>query len=161
MSGKQVPNEQIVKIARLFRDEVTLDNIPRPQLVSLCKYMGLTPYGPDVFLRSQLRRQLRAIEADDELIMKEGIDTLSLDEIKQACMERGMRASGVPAYLYKKHLVQWIDLSLKQDIPASLLILSRSFTLLERGESDAPLEALQTTIVSLAEVCHMSHCAGS
>ncbi len=62
--------------------------------------MGLTPYGPDVFLRSQLRRQLRAIEADDEAIVAEGgVDRLSIEEIKQACMERGMRASGVPAYV--------------------------------------------------------------
>jgi LETM1 and EF-hand domain-containing protein 1 len=64
------------------------------QLVSMCKYMGLAPYGPDVLLRVQLRRQLQSIEADDELIMKEGLENLSIEEIKQACIERGMRASG-------------------------------------------------------------------
>lgn len=60
----------------------------------MCKYMGLAPYGPDVLLRVQLRRQLQSIEADDELIMKEGLENLSIEEIKQACIERGMRASG-------------------------------------------------------------------
>ena len=48
-----------MSIARLFKDELTLANIARPQLVSMCQYMGLPPYGADAFLRFQLRTKLR------------------------------------------------------------------------------------------------------
>lgn len=31
-------NEDVSKFARLFKDEITLDNLPRPQLVAMCRY---------------------------------------------------------------------------------------------------------------------------
>lgn len=148
--GKRVSNTSLLEVAKLFQDEITLDNISRPQLVSLCKYMGLSPYGPDVYLRQQLRKQLRAIKSDDEIIMKEGLESLTEEEIKQACLERGMRASGVPAGTYRRNLQQWLELSLKFDIPASLLILSRAFTISEVPVT--PAEAIQNTIVSMEDV---------
>ena len=65
--GNRVSNADLLAVAKLFRDEITLDNIARPQLVSMCKYMGLTPFGPDTFLRLNLRRHLQAISNDDEV----------------------------------------------------------------------------------------------
>ncbi len=50
-SGQQVSNEEVTQIARFFQDELTLANMPRPQLVSMCRYMALQPYGSDAFLR--------------------------------------------------------------------------------------------------------------
>lgn len=49
--GQPVPTETVLRIARLFKDELTLDNIARPQLVSMCTYMGLQAYGSDTLLR--------------------------------------------------------------------------------------------------------------
>lgn len=46
-----MPTDTVLRIARLFKDELTLDNISRPQLVSMCKYMGLQTYGSDTLLR--------------------------------------------------------------------------------------------------------------
>lgn len=43
------------------QDELTMDNISRSGLVNMCRYMGLTPFGSDNFLRFQLRNKLRAI----------------------------------------------------------------------------------------------------
>jgi LETM1 and EF-hand domain-containing protein 1 len=74
--------------ARLFKDELTLANIARPQLVSMCQYMGLTPYGADAFLRFQLRTKLTAIKEDDRRILWEGVDELTMDEIREACQVR-------------------------------------------------------------------------
>jgi len=72
----------------LFKDELTLANIARPQLVSMCQYMGLTPYGADAFLRFQLRTKLTAIKEDDRRILWEGVDELTMDEIREACQVR-------------------------------------------------------------------------
>jgi hypothetical protein len=33
--GESLPNQSVLKIASLFKDELTLANIPRPQLVSM------------------------------------------------------------------------------------------------------------------------------
>ena len=47
--GEPLDNESVMKIAKHFKDELTLANISRPQLVSMCQYMGLPPYGADAF----------------------------------------------------------------------------------------------------------------
>ena len=33
--GEPLPNDSVIRMARLFKDEFTLANIPRPQLVSM------------------------------------------------------------------------------------------------------------------------------
>jgi LETM1 and EF-hand domain-containing protein 1, mitochondrial len=35
--GEFVKNEDIIKFSKLFDDEITLDNISRPQLVAMCR----------------------------------------------------------------------------------------------------------------------------
>lgn len=75
--------------AKLFNDELTLDNISRssfylltkffhllacifsnispvnlhsfdrPRLVNMCKYMGISPFGTDAYLRFMLRKRLQ------------------------------------------------------------------------------------------------------
>ena len=45
---------------------------------------------------------------------------------------------------------EWLELSLKMDIPASLLILSRSFLISEKHVT--PAEAIHSTLLSLADV---------
>jgi LETM1 and EF-hand domain-containing protein 1 len=36
-SGEQATTEELVKFSQLFEDELTLDNLSRPQLIALCK----------------------------------------------------------------------------------------------------------------------------
>ena len=74
-----------MRIAKLFQDELTLANVTRPQLMSMCQYMGLQPYGADSFLRFQLRAKLRALQEDDRRILWEGIDSLNTIELRDAC----------------------------------------------------------------------------
>ncbi|KAJ1433178.1 LETM1-like protein-domain-containing protein [Ochromonadaceae sp. CCMP2298] len=127
--GQPIPNEVVVRIARLFKDELTLNNVMRPQLVSMCQYMGLQPYGADSFLRFQLRNKLRVLQEDDKRILWEGIDSLNTVELRDACRERGMRSLGVTHFKLKKQLSEWLELSTQKHIPISLLIMSRGFML--------------------------------
>jgi LETM1 and EF-hand domain-containing protein 1, mitochondrial len=88
------------------------------------------------------------------MILWEGIDSLTLDELRKACAERGMRAIGLTEVCkcsaqgshscptlflscsvwesqagYRRQLRQWLDLSINKAVPTSLLILSRAFTI--------------------------------
>ena len=92
--GQPLPKDSVIRIARVFQDELTLANIARPQLVSLCQYMGLRPYGADAFLRFQLRAKLRSIKEDDRRIIWDGLDSLTLQEMREACTYTHMHNAG-------------------------------------------------------------------
>lgn len=147
--GEHIPNETVVRIARLFKDELTLSNVTRPQLVSMCQYMQLQPYGVDSFLRFQLRNKLRLIQEDDRRILWEGIDSLNTLELREACRDRGMRSIGITQFRLKKQLQEWLDLSTQKQVPISLLIISRAFMLNASSKTDdvsAPEQVLKSSM---------------
>ncbi|PKU43916.1 letm1 and ef-hand domain-containing protein mitochondrial isoform x1 [Limosa lapponica baueri] len=147
-TGERPSNEEILRFSKLFEDELTLDNLTRPQLVALCKLLELQSIGTNNFLRFQLTMRLRTIKADDKLIADEGVDTLTVKELQAACRARGMRALGVTEERLKEQLKQWLDLHLNQEIPTSLLILSRAMYL---PDTLSPADQLKTTLQTLPE----------
>ncbi|KAK2495948.1 hypothetical protein MC885_004653 [Smutsia gigantea] len=66
-TGERPSNEEIMRFSKLFEDELTLDNLTRPQLVALCKLLELQSIGTNNFLRFQLTMRLRSIKADDKV----------------------------------------------------------------------------------------------
>ena len=153
-SGVMMPADVIVQYAHYFQDDLTLDNMPRMQLVNMCKYMSIPPYGSDAFLRFQLRHRIRSLKEDDQRILWEGIDSLTKMELREACQERGMRSTGLSKDAYKSSLQQWLDLSVEKNVPISLLIMSRTFFLREdmfetKSESEQNLAGLADTISGL------------
>lgn len=130
-AGEPVSAEELLKFAKLFSDELTLDNLERVQLVSLCRFVGIQPFGTDPFLRARLRAHLNNIKEDDKDIQSEGMESLSEDELRQACRARGMRTpfgEGAVAFM-RDQLAEWLDWSLNRNLPSSLLLLSRAFTM--------------------------------
>ncbi|XP_032403470.1 mitochondrial proton/calcium exchanger protein isoform X2 [Xiphophorus hellerii] len=148
-SGERPSNEQIIKFSKLFEDELTLDNLTRPQLVALCRLLELQSIGTNNFLRFQLIMKLRAIHADDKLIAEEGIESMSVTEVQSACRVRGMRSLGVTEERLREQLSQWLDLHLNQQIPTSLLLLSRAMFL---PDTLSPADQLKTTLQTLPEM---------
>mmetsp|Transcript_13854 Transcript_13854/g.26098 ORF Transcript_13854/g.26098 Transcript_13854/m.26098 type:complete len:820 (-) Transcript_13854:271-2730(-) len=134
-NGEFLPPEVITRYAKYFKDELTLDNMPRMQLINMCRYMGIPPYGNDNVLRFQLRHKVRGLIEDDQRILWEGIDSLTKMELREACQERGMRSTGLSKEAYKRALQQWIDLSVNRNVPISLLVMSRTFFLQEEMTS--------------------------
>eukprot|EP00250_Pteridium_aquilinum_P012118 c20521_g1_i1 orf=1-2061(-) len=145
--GERVSNDDIIGFAKLFNDELTLDNISRSRLVSMCKYMGLQSYGTDAYLRYMLRSKLSWIKSDDRMIKEEGIESLSEPELRAACRERGMLGL-LSVEQMRIQLKDWLDLSLNHSIPSSLLILSRAFIVSGKLK---PEEAVQATLSSLPD----------
>lgn len=125
-NGKDVTGSSISRFAKFFNDELTIDGAGRPQLVAMCKYMGLSPYGHDMFLRFKLRSRLNAIKRDDMQIMWEGgVDSLTDSEVAKACRDRGIREEVSNKWM-RKQMGDWLDLSQRREIPGSLLIMSRA-----------------------------------
>ncbi|XP_045690384.1 mitochondrial proton/calcium exchanger protein isoform X1 [Phyllostomus hastatus] len=148
-TGERPSNEEILRFSKLFEDELTLDNLTRPQLVALCKLLELQSMGTNNFLRFQLTMRLRSIKADDKLIAEEGVDSLNVKELQAACRARGMRALGVTEDRLRDQLKQWLELHLHQEIPTSLLILSRAMYL---PDTLSPADQLKSTLQTLPEI---------
>lgn len=154
-AGESVNNYEITRFAQLFNDELTLDNLERIQLVNLCRFVGIPPFGTDAFLASRLRAHLARIKSDDRVIKEEGLDNLTDDELRGACRSRGMRTpygEGAVTFM-RKQLQEWLDLSLNRALPSSLLLLSRAFTMTQplsaEKKASAEYDQLKETISSL------------
>ncbi|XP_071339324.1 LETM1 domain-containing protein LETM2, mitochondrial [Trachinotus anak] len=128
-TGEQPTTKDIVRFSKLFEDELTLEHLERPQLVALCKLLELQPIGTNNLLRFQLMMQLRTIKSDDEMIAAEGVAAMSVSELQAACRSRGMRSLGLTTDQLRLQMQQWLDLHLKENVPPSLLLLSRAMYL--------------------------------
>ncbi|KFQ40519.1 hypothetical protein N332_10839, partial [Mesitornis unicolor] len=152
-SGHQPSTQEIVRFSKLFEDELTLEHLERPQLVALCKLLELQPIGTNNLLRFQLLLRLRTIKADDEMIAKEGVGGLSVSELQSACRARGMRSLGLSEEQLKEQLRQasaWLDLHLKENVPPSLLLLSRALYLIDVKPQSVPVP--QNKVGETAEI---------
>uniref|UniRef100_G3TKD6 Leucine zipper and EF-hand containing transmembrane protein 2 n=2 Tax=Loxodonta africana TaxID=9785 RepID=G3TKD6_LOXAF len=130
-TGHKPSTKEIVGFSKLFEDELTLEHLDRPQLVALCKLLELQAFGTNNLLRFQLLMKLKSIKEDDEVIAKEGVSALSVSELQAACRARGMRSLGLTEEQLRQQLTEWQDLHLKENVPPSLLLLSRTFYLID------------------------------
>ncbi|KAI8333912.1 LETM1-like protein-domain-containing protein [Chlamydoabsidia padenii] len=149
ITGEQASTEDLLNVARRFEDELTLDNLSRPQLVSMCRYMNINAFGTDNFLRFQIRNRMRQIKADDKVIQAEGIESLTIQELQAACAARGFRSMGTSPGRLRDELAQWISLHLDHHVPSTLLVLSRAFSFTDRHMTAE--EALKATFNSLPD----------
>ena len=152
-TGEAPTKDDVVKVCRMFKDDLTLDNLSRPQLVGICKYMNLNTFGTDAMLRYQIRHRMRQIKRDDKAISFEGVDSLSVPELQMACASRGLRTHGMSPSKLREDLQMWLDLRLKYNIPSTLLVLSNAYmyTSGKDKEIETQLEALTAVLSSIPE----------
>ncbi|OCF38411.1 MRS7 family protein [Kwoniella heveanensis CBS 569] len=148
-TGETPSQTDVVRVAKLFHDDISLDNLSRPQLVSMCRYMNINAFGTDNFLKHQIRNKLEKVRVDDMMIHAEGVDSLSTKELQSACQSRGIRFQGVSPARLREELEQWIELHYTNGISGVLLVLSRAFNFEQKG--DNVMESLVTTLSSLPE----------
>jgi len=152
-TGESPTPEDVIKVCKIFKDDLTLDNLSRPQLVGMCKYMNLSTFGTDQMLRYHIRHRMRQIKRDDKAIAYEKVDSLSVPELQMACSARGLKTQGVsPAHL-RDDLQTWLDLRLKHGVPSTLLVLSNAYVYAQGKDSeiDTQIEALQSVLSSIPE----------
>jgi len=154
-----VSNDDIIKFAKRFDDEITLDSLSREQLAALCRVLELNTIGTSTLLRFQLRLKLRSLATDDRVIAREGVDSLDLLELQQACKARGMRAYGLTEERLRFQLKEWIDLSLNEQVPPTLLLLSRTMLI---SDDSITTDKLKETMRVLPDAvgAHTRHAIG-
>ena len=119
--------------------------------------MNLNAFGTDSFLRSIIESKLKDLKSDDRMIEKDGVDSLTISELQNACSARGITTIGVSPARMRSELNQWLALHLVHKIPSSLLLLSAAFQTSSRiGTADSNVlegkaEALQATLSSLPQ----------
>ena len=141
-TGESPSIEDILNVAKLFDDDLTLDNLSRPQLTSMCRYMGLNAFGTDNFLRGAIRSRLLQLRRDDQAILAEGVEELSTAELQHASQSRGIRTYGVSPARLRDDLKTWIDLHLSERVSGVLLILGRAFEFDRKPGEDESSQAV-------------------
>jgi LETM1 and EF-hand domain-containing protein 1, mitochondrial len=152
-TGESPTQEDVIKVCKIFKDDLTLDNLSRPQLVGICRYMNLNTFGTDMMLRYQIRHRMRQIKRDDRAISYEGVDSLSVPELQMACASRGLRTHGVSPARLRDDLQMWLDLRLKYGVPSTLLVMSNAFMYAQGKDSEisSQIDALQAVLSSIPE----------
>ncbi|KAI9813110.1 MAG: hypothetical protein M1827_004330 [Pycnora praestabilis] len=152
-TGESPTHSDVIKVCKIFKDDLTLDNLSRPQLVGMCRYMNLNTFGTDMMLRYQIRHRMRQIKRDDRAISFEGVESLSVPEIQMACASRGLRTHGMSPGRLRDDLGMWLDLRLKYGVPSTLLVLSNAFMYTQGKDSEiaSQIDALQAVLSSIPE----------
>ncbi|KAI9720398.1 MAG: hypothetical protein M1812_002904 [Candelaria pacifica] len=152
-TGESPTQDDVIKVCKIFKDDLTLDNLSRPQLVGMCRYMNLNTFGTDMMLRYQIRHRMRQIKRDDRAISDEGVDSLSVPELQMACTSRGLRTRGMSPGRLRDDLQMWLDLRLKYGVPSTLLVLSNAFMYTQGKDSEisSQIDALQAVLSSIPE----------
>lgn len=153
-TGERPSDADVIKVIKIFKDDLTLDNLSRPQLVGMCKYMNLNTFGTDAMLRYNIRHRMRQIKRDDRAISYEGVDSLSVPELQMACASRGLRTHGISPGRLRDDLSMWLDLRLKQGVPSTLLVLSNAYQYTQQytdPELSSQIDALRSVLSSIPE----------
>lgn len=153
-TGESPSDEGVINVCKIFKDDLTLDNLSRPQLVAMCKYMNLNSFGTDAMLRYHVRHRMRQIKRDDRAIFYEGVDSLSVPELQMACASRGLRTHGVSPARLRDDLSMWLDLRLRKGVPSTLLVLSNAYMYTQQGkesEISSQIDALRSVLSSIPE----------
>ncbi|KAJ3571198.1 hypothetical protein NPX13_g5461 [Xylaria arbuscula] len=152
-TGETPSTEDVIKVCQSFKDDLTLDNLSRPQLVSMCRYLNLNTFGTDNMLRYQVRHRMRQIKRDDKAISFEGVDSLNVAELQTACASRGIKTHTVSPSRLREDLQSWLDLRLKHRVPSTLLVLSNAYVYGQQSEGGfhSQIEALTGVLSSIPE----------
>jgi LETM1 and EF-hand domain-containing protein 1 len=153
-TGECPSDEDVIKVCKIFKDDLTLDNLSRPQLVGICKYMNLNTFGTDAMLRYHIRHRMRQIKRDDRAIFYEGVDSLSVPELQMACASRGLRTHGLSPGRLRDDLSMWLELRLNRGVPSTLLVLSNAYMYTQQGkdvEISSQIDALRSVLSSIPE----------
>lgn len=152
-TGETPTASDVIKVCKIFKDDLTLDNLSRPQLVGICRYMNLNTFGTDAMLRYQVRHRMRQIKRDDRAISYEGVDSLSVPELQMACASRGLRTQSLSPGRLRDDLQMWLDLRLRYGVPSTLLVLSNAFVYAQGKDTElnSQIDALQSVLASVPE----------
>ncbi|TPX59055.1 hypothetical protein PhCBS80983_g02706 [Powellomyces hirtus] len=116
----------VLRLAHTQPQYFHIDNLNGPQLRTFNKYLGIWKVGPALYLKRVLRQHADYIKGDDLLLAKEGLESLTAQELKSAMDARGLPSIDVSESQMKADLSEWIALHTTEDpeVPFGLMMLS-------------------------------------
>ena len=128
--------EEIVDLAK-ENNYFELENMDLVSLQQMCRILGIEPFGFKPHVLVQLRHYLSGVQKEDRRILWEGVDTLTLYELQEALVARGMSVSDNVAEM-RHDLEQWLQLSSHREVPISLVLFARSILHAKKSEEISP-----------------------
>lgn len=110
--------------------QINIDTLSWWHLKSCANYLGIYSILPKSLLKVRLDEYLSYIESDDKLIKEEGINSLSLEELRMANEQRGFSSLGLSKKELQFNLNNWIDFHFNSEnikVPRLLTVLSRIY----------------------------------
>eukprot|EP00834_Sanchytrium_tribonematis_P001612 NODE_41_length_34096_cov_2.002235.p8 type:complete len:416 gc:universal NODE_41_length_34096_cov_2.002235:19686-18439(-) len=170
-----VETPDLLKLCQKFQDNVTLDHLSRPQLISISRYFAIPGIGTTEMIRKSIARHVNKIRQEDSLILKDAerllsanhsvksivekslpeapktlieiIKDIPIPELQTMCKERGIPLTS-PRRM-RLDLSQWVELSVVYDVPNILLVLSRILLLDMQFKTDQSQTASRPTTANI------------
>ncbi|KAJ3055326.1 hypothetical protein HK097_010826 [Rhizophlyctis rosea] len=151
--GLHASPESFLKSSFLFslsRDQSTaknfsLDSLSSTQLKTINQYLGLWRFGPAGMLRKPLKNHLEVVRGDDKFLVREGIESLSLTDLRAACEARGITTAESSTEQLKADLQEWLDIGVQAkkegvEVPEGLMLLTAAVRVGLRGGMAEPVK---------------------
>ncbi|KAI9907981.1 hypothetical protein PsorP6_016654 [Peronosclerospora sorghi] len=113
---KQRPT-QVTELVPFFQGPGALEQLSRQHLVLLAQGVAIYPTFAELNkllmpsqLQKKLNRRMTDLSVDDELLLKEGVDDLSLSELEFACQERGIVTQYGEIETLRDALKEWLSM---------------------------------------------------
>eukprot|EP01114_Cavostelium_apophysatum_P016614 TRINITY_DN4769_c0_g1_i3.p1 TRINITY_DN4769_c0_g1~~TRINITY_DN4769_c0_g1_i3.p1 ORF type:complete len:398 (-),score=71.40 TRINITY_DN4769_c0_g1_i3:93-1286(-) len=108
--------------------QLKLKSLTRSEVAALSSMLGLGTRMPTFWLKRKLIEHFKMLEDDNKLLQKEGVESLSEDELDAATMERGLRVIHLSLDALERQLNEFVKLQNERpDLIAPLLIYGHSF----------------------------------
>jgi len=149
---EHLKNSEILLLGDLLKDKFTISKLPVEQLKPMCSYFNLNTYGPEWMLHKSIRTKLNKLFDEDKKVGIDEIEDLSAYELSQLNRDRGMRVVDRTIDDLKRQYKDWVELSSDKNVPAYLLLLSRSFNF-----DNKPLMVTNEEVHRIAEEIEHEH----
>lgn len=133
--GRQIVHtEEICRLAPLFEDRLALVKMPREALGYLGRMWAIpTTNGNTEYMCAQLEEELIKLRKDDRAIRRDGIESMTNKELREACRNRNIRSFDLDSGTLREYLNDWLCLTLDREVPPSLVLVSRAFMISSKG----------------------------
>jgi hypothetical protein len=95
------------------------------QLKAFCRFLGLSEFGGMFWLQRRWNKFSMYVQEDDLLLSKQGIGSLSVEQVAEAVEERGMTHTRLTEEEQRQALQEWVTLHVHDKVPLGLLVHSR------------------------------------
>ncbi|CDJ60200.1 LETM1 and EF-hand domain-containing protein anon-60Da, mitochondrial, related [Eimeria maxima] len=135
--------KEVLEFSRMFKDDFVLEKMDLQTLQVMCKLLGLQPYSVRSHVVLQLRHHINHIQREDRELLWEGVESLTHEELVEACRDRGMKFYKTTDDEMREQMRQWLEVSSHRDVPPILLLWSRCVSMV-------PAAQLQPTAAAAA-----------